>query len=157
MKKLINFFVQLRSKADKKTYFRTDFDIALLRLDYPIADFDTGLGVLQGTKFNTASIMPICLPPDKDFPDTNRQAIAVGLGIVGERDKKGRCFTDGNGPVVFQQCSTRWVLPNNLQMDEYNEFTYVNNMDGHRCSTEHPPSYLEPLCRKYHQRIQKLK
>ena len=64
---------------------RVDYDIALLRIDYPIADPDTGLTVLQNHTFTPDKIMPVCLPPNKFFRDTNRQAIAVGMGISGQR------------------------------------------------------------------------
>ena len=64
---------------------RVDYDIALLRIDYPIADPDTGLTVLHNRTFALDTIMPVCLPPNKLFRDTNRQAIAVGMGISGER------------------------------------------------------------------------
>ena len=38
-------------------------------------------------KFNrfTENVMPICLPSSIDYPDTNRAATAVGMGVKGER------------------------------------------------------------------------
>ena len=62
-----------------------DYDIALLRLDYPVADEDTGMNVLNSTKFDTKTIMPICLPTSRMFRDTDRPAVAVGMGISAER------------------------------------------------------------------------
>ena len=72
------------SKTGKKT-IRKDYDLALIRLDYPIADPDTGMTVLQGAKFSAQTIMPICLPSSTKFKDTDRSAIAVGMGISAER------------------------------------------------------------------------
>ena len=53
---------------------REDYDIAMLRIDYPIMDEGTGITVLQGNKFDTTTIMPICLPPNKGYvaPNTNK-------------------------------------------------------------------------------------
>ena len=58
----------------KKTE-RFDYDIAILRLDYPIMDERTGITVLkviksrrplfQDNKFNMDTVMPICLPKNK--------------------------------------------------------------------------------------------
>ena len=62
-----------------------DYDIALLRVDYPVADEDTGMNVLNGIKFDPKKIMPICLPPNKMFQDNRRRAVAVGMGISAER------------------------------------------------------------------------
>ena len=57
---------------------RDDYDIAMLRIDYPIMDEATGMTVLkvshyntslllylQGNKFNKDTMMPICLPSNK--------------------------------------------------------------------------------------------
>ena len=46
---------------------RDDYDIALLRLDYPIMDEGTGATVLPGNKFAKNTLMPICLPPNKGY------------------------------------------------------------------------------------------
>ena len=82
---------------------REDYDIAMLRIDYPIMDEGTGITVLQGNKFDTTTIMPICLPPNKGyvapntnkgpffwmfenrFRDTQRSATAVGMGITAQK------------------------------------------------------------------------
>ena len=55
-----------------------------MRLDYPVADPDTGMTVLEGAKFSKETIMPICLPTSLMFRDTVKTAVAVGLGITGE-------------------------------------------------------------------------
>ena len=88
-------------KDGSVTYYRKDYDIALIRLDYPVADERTGMciiwklfdqidkeryilqgmGVLEGAIFNSKTIRPICLPPSTTFNDTGRIAVAVGLGI----------------------------------------------------------------------------
>ena len=41
--------------------------------------------VLMNAKFDPETIMPIYLPPNKMFRDTNRNAVAVGMGITAER------------------------------------------------------------------------
>ena len=75
----------LKITAGAKIAKREDYDIALLRLDYPVADPDTGMGVLEGAMFNKETIMPICLPTSTMFKDTHRTAVSVGLGISGEK------------------------------------------------------------------------
>ena len=40
------------------------------------------MSVMKANKFHSNMIMPICLPPTKKFPDTDRQATAVGMGIT---------------------------------------------------------------------------
>ena len=136
---------------------RTDYDLALLRLDYPIADPDTGLGVLVNATFNMATIMPICLPPNKQFKDTRRSAVAVGLGITAENPKEHRCFTDGNGPVVFQQCSESWVEPDRRELDDLGEYPHAEDRSQNRCSKEPPPSSKNELCNQFHEKILLLK
>ena len=32
------------------------------------------------------------------------------------------CYTDGNGPEVFTQCSTKWIRNSDLSMDEYGDW-----------------------------------
>ena len=34
--------------------------------------FNKGMSLLQSGKFDEESLMPICLPPTKEFEDTNR-------------------------------------------------------------------------------------
>lgn len=62
-----------------------DYDLALLRLSYPVADPDTGLTLLNNRLFSKDSVMPICLPPNDKFRDTDRAAVAVGVGVTAER------------------------------------------------------------------------
>ena len=69
---------------------RSDYDIALLRIDYPIIDQESGMNILytketEEYKFDPETILPICLPPSIHFKDTNRLAVSVGMGITGER------------------------------------------------------------------------
>ena len=77
--------MQNKLQREKEGRIRTDYDIALLRLDYPIVDPASGMNVLNSTKFSPKTIMPICLPPHKMFRDTNRHAIAIGMGIIAEK------------------------------------------------------------------------
>ena len=64
---------------------RTDYDIALVRLDYPLADPDTGMTVLKDSTFDPKTVMPICLPPSDKFRDTDKTATSVGMGISKQR------------------------------------------------------------------------
>ena len=41
--------------------------------------------MLPGAKFDPETIMPICLPTSRNFKDTDRPGVAVGMGISGER------------------------------------------------------------------------
>ena len=66
---------------------RVDYDLALARLSYPVADPWTGLTLLHGNKFNKTSVMPICLPHNKNFRDTDRFAVSVGMGITSNYEK----------------------------------------------------------------------
>ena len=43
------------------------------------------MSVTDDNRFSNTTIMPICLPSSDQFPDTNRQATAVGMGITSER------------------------------------------------------------------------
>ena len=61
--------------------------------------------ILENNKFNPESVMPICLPTSKMFEDTKKSATAVGMGMVRSQLTNRRCFTDGNGPEVLQQCA----------------------------------------------------
>ena len=62
-----------------------DYDIALVRIDYPVIDPESGMNVLNSTRFSPKTIMPICLPWNMMFRDTRQQAVAVGMGITAER------------------------------------------------------------------------
>ena len=75
----------LKITAGAKKAKREDYDIALLRLDYPVVDPGTGMTVLEGAKFNKETIMPICLPTSTMCKDTDKTAIAVGLGLNSEQ------------------------------------------------------------------------
>ena len=86
-----------------KIKIRKDYDIALIRLDYPIIDEESGecvfiliaivknniyiigMSVIKENRFSKLSVMPICLPSSEQFPDINRPATAVGMGITSER------------------------------------------------------------------------
>merc|ERR1719450_532756 len=94
----------------KKITKRKDYDIALIRIDYPVIDDDSGMTLLHGNRFDNSTVMPICLPSSRGFKDTEKPAIAVGLGITRSMEyQRKSCFTDGNGPEVFQRCAKDWV------------------------------------------------
>ena len=97
--------------------------------------------------------MPICLPPDKAFKDTNRVATAVGLGIIRENTNKGKCFTDGNGPVVFQRCSWSYVPERKNPEDPEITDLYPESP----CRHSKTPSDNDPLCSNFYDEIWKLK
>ena len=100
--------------------------------------------------------MPICLPPEDSFIDTDRKAISVGLGLLKEWGNNYEsswqdCVTDANGPEIFQQCAHSWVLPEDQDRDEYGE--YLNKFGNGRCSKIPPPSKMDRLCKNYHNRL----
>ena len=136
--------------------------MALLRLDYPIADPDTGMTVLAaGPRFDPETIMPICLPPNSKFKDTSRLGYAAGLGIVGEGGEYStlRCFTNEKGPVPFQQCSRKYLLENETKiLEDDGTFALVEDRLFSLCEREKPPpSSLDPLCFQFYDRINKLR
>ena len=81
---IVHYKFMLTTKRGRISYMRKDYDIALLRVDYPIIDEDHGLTVMKGNRFRPSQIMPICLPPSRSFQDTNKPATAVGMGITAE-------------------------------------------------------------------------
>ena len=142
--------------------YRKDYDIALLRLSYPVADPDTGMTILgKGPHFSKNTIMPICLPENKHFKDTNRMAYAVGMGLQGEKDNADRCVTDANGPVPFQRCASKYILQNETEIyNDYNGgFLHTKYLlEGNECVFDSPtPSSLDPLCRKFYGPINELR
>eukprot|EP00091_Calanus_sinicus_P018816 TRINITY_DN4424_c0_g1_i1.p1 TRINITY_DN4424_c0_g1~~TRINITY_DN4424_c0_g1_i1.p1 ORF type:complete len:190 (-),score=22.94 TRINITY_DN4424_c0_g1_i1:2-571(-) len=139
---------------EKEETIGEDYDIALLRLDYPIIDPDPLRRVLKNATFDPKTIMPICLPPDEQFTDNNRLGTVAGLGITGEAEKKGRCFTDGNGPDVFQQCAMKWVSPNNQEKDEYG--MYPNTEGNGKCSMGPTPSANDNVCKTFHEELKNI-
>ena len=80
-------------KKGKVQFQRKDHDIALLRMEYPIWDYKTGLGsnrvyfhrkkyflgarLLQKKSFNADELIPICLPSSNKFKDTGK-----GIGLL---------------------------------------------------------------------------
>ena len=72
-----------------------------------LINLSAGLTYLNQNKFAPQTVMPICLPTSEDFQDTNKQVMAVGLGITRDQQFQSRklCFTDGFGPEVLQQCA----------------------------------------------------
>ena len=83
--------------------------ISLLEDSLPshLISLSSGLTYLDNNKFHPKTVMPICLPTSEDFEDTNKQVMAVGMGITRDMKFQGgkRCFTDGFGPEVLQQCA----------------------------------------------------
>ena len=85
-------------------------------------------------------------------------AYAVGMGIKGEEDRAGRCVTDANGPVPFQRCSSKYILPNETKIySDYGGYEHTKTLYG-ECVRESPtPSSLDPLCRKFYSPINELR
>ena len=152
---------QEKSEKEGKKYVRNDYDVALLRVEYPIADPDTGMTLLNPPRFNPDTIMPICLPPNKNFKDTNRLAYAAGLGITGEggKDQRKRCFTNEKGPVAFQQCSSSFVLQNQTDfIDEDGTYAFAGHSYHSVCQMDRgPPSIFNPLCSQFYDKINRLR
>lgn len=82
----------LSREENNKIFYRKDYDIALLRVSYPIHDDDTGmltkilmefdtyaagLSLLENGKVEKDTLMPICLPPNQAFEDTNRGKLNI--------------------------------------------------------------------------------
>ena len=82
---IVHYKFMWKTKRGRVSYLRKDYDIALLRVDYPIIDDYNGLTVMRGNRFRPREIMPICLPTSRSFKDTNRPATAVGMGITAEK------------------------------------------------------------------------
>ena len=52
------------------------YNLALVRLSYPVADPDTGLTILHGFEFSEDSVMPLCLPSgSKTKKNVNKKKI----------------------------------------------------------------------------------
>ena len=81
---IIHYKFMWKKKRGRVSYMRKDYDIALLRVDYPIIDDHHGLTVMRGNRFRPEEIMPICLPTSPSFKDTERPATAVGMGTIAE-------------------------------------------------------------------------
>ena len=110
-----------------------------------------GLTFLEGNKFSPETVMPICLPTSKRFNDTRRLVTSVGVGL--KRFKARTCFTDGNGPEVFQPCAPLWVGPGRMEKNVYGRYTQWR----HKCTKEAPPSSANEICKDFHDKIQILK
>ena len=83
---VIHYKYKQRRTRGRTTMVRTDYDIALVRVDYPAVDEESGMTFLHGNKFDPDSVMPVCLPTSQQFQDTKRPAMAVGLGIVKSKE-----------------------------------------------------------------------
>jgi len=59
-----------------KFYEGRKYNLALVRLSYPVADPDTGLTILHGFEFSEDSVMPLCLPSgSKTKKNVNKKKI----------------------------------------------------------------------------------
>ena len=66
-----------------------------------------------------------------------------------------RCFTDGNGPDVFQKCTTHWVHPDMRTKDDYDRY---DQTQGHgACDFTAPPSAHNKVCKSFHEKIKELR
>ncbi|XP_023327706.1 uncharacterized protein LOC111700874 isoform X2 [Eurytemora carolleeae] len=155
--------------ASKISSLRQDYDIALVRLDYPVMDEEHGIGVLKtvyGDHFHKNTIMPICLPPP-NFKDTGIQAKSIGMGRV---KSKNTCITDANGPVVYTKCAKQWVgyrpedqLKDNITGNFLKMHTaWIDKRSDRDTETfncdvqNHPPSYLNKVCVEFNNKLNKL-
>ena len=69
--------------------------------------------------------------------------------------KTERCFTDGDGPAVFQQCALKWVLPHENYLDDYGKYETTRG-NGH-CDMSNPPSFYDKICKSFHEKINNLR
>ena len=68
---------------------------------------------------------------------------------------RGPCFTDGNGPEVFVQCSTGWIMNGMDGRDDFNHYKDVFGNQG--CEMGRPPPSAEnEICKKFHAKIKQL-
>ena len=84
--KMINIFIMsnqsLFQKADSNWY--DDANLALVRLNVPIAGTHAWLSFLRPPFFNSKTIMPICIPHSKGFNETHQDAFTMErLSILG--------------------------------------------------------------------------
>ena len=63
-----------------------------------------------------------------------------------------RCFTDGNGPEVFQPCAPEWVDGRTQSKNKFGQFDKV--LRG--CLQEEPPSYRDHICRRFYEKLKKI-
>ena len=88
-------------------------------------------------------------------------AYSVGMGITGEKHKDNMCITDANGPVAFQRCSRKYILPNETEDydTETGGYIHTKNMQGDEICQMYSqtPSSLNPLCRKFYGPINELR
>ena len=64
-----------------------------------------------------------------------------------------KCFTDGNGPEVFQPCSGLFVGPQSMQKDRFGRF--IQAQFG--CTNGDPPSMSDEICHNFYDKIENLK
>jgi len=146
-----------KKSENENTQRRVDYDIALLRLDYPVMDAETGMTLLKEGIFSNHTVMPICLPTSDHFKDTERLGTVVGKGL--RAAPKGKsvsiCFTDGNGPEMFKRCATKWVRPDKRNVT--NAYDKLEEVVGPPCDFDDPPSSLDEVCKHFHEEIEKLR
>jgi len=74
-------------------YKRNGRDIALLELDRPISP--------------NSQLMPVCLPPGREFPDDHGHSKGYSEGWGTDTDKENQCMTGEEGPSPFARCQVR--------------------------------------------------
>jgi len=118
-------------------------DIALLRLDYPIADNLYGIGKYANY---SREIMPICLTRDIDDTIVQR-AIAVGFGV--KRENRF-CSTNHQGPEAYKRCARQW-------MDLNNKTHKLQQVSGLLlCQTRNLPSNKNKVCKAFRNHEEKI-
>merc|ERR1719233_2531439 len=109
--------------------------------------------------FSSKTVMPICLPTNVKFKDTSRPATVVGKGInsAPKRQSTPICWTDGNGPEMFQRCADKWVRSD--KRDQKNEYDLYEDVweRSAGCEFNDPPSSLNEVCKHFHEKIKQLR
>ena len=84
----------------------------------------------------------------KQFYDTKYYSLLVYIRTYLRKDK---CFTNGNGPEVFQKCASKWVAPN----EKLNKWEKYNVQI--KCTHAPPPSSYNKLCKAYYDKVESLR
>ena len=72
---------------------------------------------------------------------------------------RSSCYTDGNGPEVFMQCSTKWIRNFDKSKDEYGDWTMTESPHVKSFSQMSTRTLMEVMVVKklYHRQVRKTK
>ena len=67
-------------------------------------------------------------------------------------------YQDANGPEVFNRCVNTWIHPSRAQKNSHGEYKHkISAKSGQKCDTGETPSSSIPICKKFYEKIKKLK